>query len=116
MKQYLCLFQQAGPERGRIGSPLLARTKIILSVLVTLFLTGCCVLATNSRSFQETAFTAKFLGFAKDGQTLLVQPEQSKANVQLVYDNAENLIIGQRVYVVGRLEGNQVYVTDLRPL
>jgi hypothetical protein len=85
-------------------------------IMFALIFTGCCAPATNSSTLPETAFTATFLGLSADSQILLAKPEHSNDNVQLVYDNAENLIVGQRVYVVGRLEGNLVYVTDLRPL
>jgi hypothetical protein len=103
-------------QQGRVA--LLIRTKIIaLLFAFALIFTGCCAPATTSSTpLPETAFTATFLGFADDGQTLLAKPEQSKDNVQLVYDRALTLSIGQIMYVVGRLNGNQVYVTDLRPL
>lgn len=111
-------FQQGSPERSRMGSPLQTRTKLIVVMIAfALIFTACCAPATNSSTpLLETAFTATFLGFSNDGQTLFAQPEQSNEKVQLIYDNAENLIIGQRVYVVGRLEGNQVYVTELHLL
>jgi hypothetical protein len=98
-------------------SPLLGQAKVIvLFVVLTVFFTGCCAPAMTPSTLPETAFTATFLGLSHDGQTLLVQPEQSKDNVQLVYNNTKTLIVGQRVYVVGRLEGNLVHVTDLRLL
>jgi hypothetical protein len=105
-------FQQGG------FIPLSTRPKII-AVFITfvLTLTACCAPATNSSTpLPETAFTATFLGLSNDGQTLLAKPEQSSNNVQLIYDKALTLPIGQRVYIVGRLEGNLVYVTDLRIL
>jgi hypothetical protein len=80
-----------------------------------LFLVACCPPAMNS-SLQETAFTATFLGLSLDGQYLLVKPERSSEDVQLVSNNAENLVVGQKVYVVGRLEGNIVYVSNLQLL
>jgi hypothetical protein len=88
---------------------------LVFLVVVTTLLTACCPPATNS-SLQETAFTAMFLGFSDDGNYLLARAEPSNTDVQLVYDNVENLVAGQRVYVVGRLEGNVVYVSDLKPL
>jgi hypothetical protein len=112
VKRYLQSFQQGG------FIPLPTRPKIIaVMTAFVLLVTACCAPATNSSTpLPETTFTATFLGFSDDGQTLLAKPEQSNEKVQLIYDNAENLIVGQRVYVVGRLEGNLVYVTDLRPL
>jgi hypothetical protein len=109
-------FQQGGPEHRRMGRPLPTRTKIISSFCgLILFLVACCPPATTS-GLQETAFTATFLGVSEDGSYLLVEPEGSSANVQLVFDNAASLVVGQRLYVMGRLEGNVVYVSDLRPL
>jgi hypothetical protein len=111
VKRYIHSFQQCG------FSPLPTQSTITAVVIAMVFLvTGCCAPATTSSTLPETAFTATFVGFADDGQTLLAKSERSKDNVQLVYDKAENLIVGQRMYVVGRLEGNLVYVTDLRPL
>jgi hypothetical protein len=104
-------FQQGG------FIPLPTRAKVTTVLIAFMLLTACCAPATNSSTtLPETAFTATFLGFSDDGQSLLAKPEQSSEKVQLIYDNAENLIVGQRVYVVGRLEGTLVYVTDLRPL
>jgi hypothetical protein len=104
------------------GKLLQTRTKII-SVLLVLTLTACCAPTTNTTAtaLPETAFTATFLGFASDGKTILVKPERSSTNVQLIYntviyDTAPNLTAGQRVYVLGRLEGNLVYVSELRKL
>jgi hypothetical protein len=116
VKRYLHSFQQGGPEHSQMGIPLLTRAKVI-SVFcgLILFLVSCCPPATNS-SLQETAFTATFLGLSADGQYLLVKPERSSEDMQLVYDNAENLVVGQKVYVVGRLEGNLIYVSDLRSI
>ncbi len=110
MKRNLQSFQ-----RGSFGR--LQRRARIISIWcgLSLFLVACCPPATTSSS-QETAFTATFLGFSSDGKYLLVKPERSSANVQIVYANTENLVVGQRVYVVGRLEGDLVYVNDLRPL
>jgi hypothetical protein len=104
------LFQQGG------FIPLLMRTRII-SVFcgLIILLVACCPPATNS-SLQETAFTATFLGFSPDGQYLLAKSEQSNTDVQLIYNNTENLVVGQKVYVVGRLEGNVVYVTNIQPI
>jgi hypothetical protein len=112
VKRYIHLFQQV------CFSPLLTRTRTIAVLFAfVLMFTGCCAPATtSSATLSETAFTATFLGFVDDGQTLLARPEQSKDDIQLVYEQAENLVFGQRVYVVGRLEGNLVYVTALRPL
>lgn len=107
----LRMFQQGG------FSPLLTRTRIITVLIAFVFIfTGCCAPATNSSVLPETAFTATFLGFSDDGQTLLAQPEQSKDNVQLIYNKTLNLHVGQRVYVLGRLEGNLVYVSELKAL
>jgi hypothetical protein len=117
-KRIALSFQQGSPERSRMGSPLQMRTKIIAIFLTfMLMFTACCAPATtSSTTLPETAFTATFLGFSDDGQSLLAKPEQSSENVQLIYDNAENLIVGQRVYVVGRLEGNLVHVNELHIL
>jgi hypothetical protein len=111
-KIHQLLFQQGG------FIPLLTRAKIVAILFVfTLMITGCCAPATTANAtLQETAFTATFLGFGNDGQTLLARPEQSKENVQLIYDKTLTLPVGQRVYVVGRLEGNLVYISDLREL
>ena len=111
MRQKVHLFLQGD------FSSLETRTKVI-SVFcgLILFLVACCPPATNSSTSQETAFTATFLGFSADGQYLLVKPERSSSNVQMIYSNAESLVVGQRIYVMGRLEDNIVYVNDLRPL
>lgn len=105
------LFQQG----GLILLPM--RTKII-SVFcgLILFLVACCPPATGSSISQETAFKATFLGISENQHYLLVQPEGSEARVQMVYDQATTLTPGQRIYVVGRLEGNVVYVSALNPL
>jgi hypothetical protein len=112
VKRYIHSSRQGG------FSPLPTRPTILaLFITFVLTVTACCAPAiTSNATLPETAFTATFVGFADDGQTLLAKLEQSKDNVQLVYDRALTLSIGQRVYVVGRLEGNLVYVTDLRPL
>jgi hypothetical protein len=108
VKRYIHSSRQGG------FSPLPTRPTILaLFITFVLTVTACCAPAiTSNATLPETAF----VGFADDGQTLLAKLEQSKDNVQLVYDRALTLSIGQRVYVVGRLEGNLVYVTDLRPL
>jgi hypothetical protein len=125
-----------GKEKGKhhafqqgCFSPLQTWTKIISVLLaLVLTLTACCAPATNTTAtaLPETAFTATFLGFTSDGKTILVKPERSSTNVQLIYDTviyntviydtAPNLTAGQRVYVLGRLEGNLVYVSELRKL
>jgi hypothetical protein len=99
-------------------SPLPTRSTIItILIALVLMLTACCApAATSSTTLPETAFTATFLGFADDGQILLAKPEQSQDNVQLVYDQALTLSVGQRVYVMGRLEGNFVYVDELKTI
>ena len=119
-------FQQGcfSPLQVLQGKLLQTRTTII-SVLLALMLTltACCAPATNTTAtaLPETAFTATFLGFTSDGKTILVKPERSSTDVQLIYDTviydtALNLTAGQRVYVLGRLEGNLVYVSELRKL
>jgi hypothetical protein len=115
-----------GKEKGKhhafqqgCFSPLQTWTKIISVLLaLVLTLTACCAPTTNTTAtaLPETAFTATFLGFASDGKTILVKPERSSTNVQLIYNTATNLTAGQRVYVLGRLEGNLVYVSELRKL
>jgi hypothetical protein len=99
-------------------SPLLTRPTILAILIAFVFIfTGCCAPATtSSTTLPETAFTATFVGLTANGQYLLAKPEQSSEDVQLVYDKALTLPVGQRVYVVGRLEGDLVYVTELRPL
>lgn len=95
--------------------PTLAKMIAIMFAFVFLF-SACCPPGANSSLSQETAFKATFLGFSKDQHYLLAQPEGSNTNVQMIYEPALTLAIGQRIYVVGRLEGNLVYVSDLRPL
>lgn len=110
-KIHFHLLQQGG------FSPLQTQAKVI-AVMITLILllSACCPPGASSSLTQETAFTATFLGFSEDGQYLLVKPERSSANVQMIFDSTDNLVIGQKIYVVGRLEDNIVYVNDLRPL
>jgi hypothetical protein len=97
-----------------VDDALFSKFLVFLVVVFTL-LTACCPPATTS-GFQETAFTATFLGLSADGQYLLVQPERSRETIQMIYNNAESLTVGQRMYLVGRLEGNIIYVSNLTPL
>jgi hypothetical protein len=120
------LFQSLAVHRYRrfqgVATPCSARDAKIfekflaLALTLLLFLTACCPPATNSSTSQETAFKATFLGFSEDQHYLIAQPEGSSTNVQIVYEPALTLAIGQRIYVVGRLENNLVYVSDIRPL
>jgi hypothetical protein len=108
------------------GSPLHMRTRtptISALLALALSLVACCAPTTNTttKALPETAFTATFLGFTSDGKNILVKPERSSTNIQLIYntviyDTAPNLTAGQRVYVLGKLEGNLVYVSELRKL
>ncbi len=103
-------FQQGG------FIPLQTRAKVIAVMITFVFLfSACCAPATTSSTPVETAFTATFLGFSENGQYLLAKSERSNTNVQMIYDDRENLVVGQRMYVLGRLEGNIVYVSDLKP-
>jgi hypothetical protein len=92
--------------------------KILMVVFFALLLlTACCPPAINTtQSLPETAFTATFLGFSANGQYLVAKPERSSGDMQLIYNSEANLVVGQKMYVVGRLEGNLVYVSDLKPL
>jgi hypothetical protein len=117
-------FQPSSPEpfgftQGRLSrmdSPLVMRTKII-SVFcgLILLLVACCPPGVTS-SIQDTAFKATFLGFSKDQHYLLARPEGSNTDVQVRYGPALTITIGQKIYVVGRLEGNTVYATQINPL
>jgi hypothetical protein len=83
---------------------------LILSVV------ACCAPATTSSTSRATAFTATFLGLSPDGQYLLAKSERSNTDVQMVYEPPLSLAVGQRIYVVGRLEGDVVQVAELNPL
>ncbi|MGL4608216.1 MAG: hypothetical protein ACRCYY_00815 [Trueperaceae bacterium] len=92
-----------------------SREAISLIFAILIFLTACCPPGASS-NLQDTAFKATFLGFSDDQQYLLAQPEGLDANVQMVYDKAVTLATGRSIYVVGRLEGGIIYVTDMRAL